>query len=82
MAKLNLQNAQRIRELEGAVFMVALGPKDSPLLVAANEAGRAYHEAAEKSKEHGLGAPHVHKFIASLQVMLEHPGMKDNGDLK
>lgn len=72
IARLVLALGLSVRELQGVVLTTVVMKKESPIVTATSEAGRAYHEqAAGKSpEEHGLGPPAPHVGITMMEALL------------
>ena len=69
---LALQNAQLLREVTGAVFHTVLIKVDSPVAIKLKEVGADYHtKATEKPKDHGMGPPFLHVWVALIQILAQ-----------
>lgn len=59
--RMSLNNAQRLRSLESAVYYALLIPTSEQLVQLAVNAGKSYAtQCKTRGKQHGLGPPHVH----------------------
>ena len=83
MAKLCLQNTQLLRDLSSVVVQTFMFKSDNEVMEAGRAAGTAYSEQV-KDKEHTLGPPFPHIFVACLEVLsdMSKLGAKTRDKLK
>ena len=69
--RVGLNSQQRVRDIEGTLYDVAIIKATHPVLVKMLETGRGYHEQAAKVKgpeeAENLGPPHPHIWMAMLE---------------
>ena len=82
IAKSHLNLHQRMREVEGCVLDVGLGPSEETIFEIIRAEGVRYEAATRKAgKGHGLGPPAIHAYLAILEHLQEaNVGKKSNDD--
>ena len=70
--KLVLRVAQESREYQNALYDFWLVPSEAPLITAGTDAGQQYNtEVKKRGKGHGLGPPHCHIAIATVEAAIK-----------
>jgi hypothetical protein len=85
MAKMQLQQAQMLREHQGVLFDVVFMDTDSEVVLAMQEKGASYSEQTKGVKGHNMGPPHLHVFDAMIQALLKKKdsiGLANYSELK
>lgn len=78
-----VKDAREIAMLKAITCRVFLIPTTSPIVVAAENAGKGYHEAVQGKKDHGQGQPHAHVFMAMIMAivpLLTDPNLKQQAE--
>ena len=72
MLKTQLRGEQRLREVEGALFLTFVGKADDLMLNEISCQTQAYQARVKGQKNHGLGPPHVYAFQGCLDGLVKH----------
>jgi len=71
IAKLSLNTAQRLREVENAVIESWVFPSDHQIIKALADTGKRYHDLCAGKTDHKYGPPHVHKWGTLMRCLQE-----------